>query len=156
MIQNINRPENKIKRVQYLEFLHESSISGRTLIWIDETNFNLYYRRSQLRSKIGWLTRSLIKLPSSKGANLHCTGAINDSKMLLFTTQSDSFKSDKFNEWIKELIGVCSGREAVKPTLIIDNTLANARLEAIIERHENAQLLVFAPYSHLLNPIEPV
>ena len=154
MVENVNLAENKIKRLQYLELLHESRSNGRTLIWIDETNFNLYCKLSQGRSKIG--TKAAVVLPCSKGANLHCIGAMSDSKMLLFTTQRGSFKADSFNEWIKELISVCSAQGIDKPTLIIDNASAHTGLEAIIEVYENVELLRLAPYSCLLNPIKLV
>ena len=69
VIHNVNVPDNKIKRMQYLETLFDARANGRTLIWIDETNFNLYRRRKEGRSKIG--TRAAVVLPSSKGAYLH-------------------------------------------------------------------------------------
>ena len=79
---------------------------------------------------------------------------MSDSKMLLFTAQRGFFKADSFNEWIKELISVCSAQGIDKPTLIIDNAPAHARLEAIIEVYGGVQLFCFAPYAYLLNSIE--
>ena len=125
IIQNVNRPENKVRRAQYLESLFESRANGRTLIWIDETNFNLYCRRSQGRSKIG--TRCSIVLPSSKGANLHCIGAMSDSRMILFTTRRGSFKANDFNEWIIELIDACAVQGIDNPTLIMHQPMRDWR-----------------------------
>ena len=144
-IQNVNRSENKLKRVQYLEAIFQARASGRTLIWVDETNYNLYCRRKQGRSKIGSLSSAL--LPSSKGANLHCIGAMTDSRMVLFTTRRGAFKAADFNSWVENLIDA--------PTLI-DNAPAHARMEEIIAEHLNVQRICLAPYSYLLNAIELV
>ncbi len=49
---NMNSEINKLKRSEYIDQLMRSRANGRTLIWIDETNFNLYYRRTEGRSQI--------------------------------------------------------------------------------------------------------
>ena len=154
IIHNVNAPDDKIKRMQYLEALFDARVNGRTLIWIDETNFNLYCRRKEGRSKIG--TRAAVVLPSSKGANLHCIGAMSDSRMILFTTRRGAFKHADFNEWVEELLTVCTNQGVERPTLIVDNAPAHARAETVVEGHEDVQLLRLAPYSYLLNPIELV
>ena len=52
-IGNVNRPENKLKRAQYLEAIFQARAYGRALIWVDETNYNLYCRRKQSKY---WVT----------------------------------------------------------------------------------------------------
>ena len=74
VIHNMNLPVNKEKRATYLSRLFYARSTGRTIMWVDEINFNLYCKRKEGRSKIG--TRASIILPASNEANLHCIGAI--------------------------------------------------------------------------------
>ena len=154
LVHNVNSQENKAKRAQYLESFLNYRAAERTLIWIDETNFNLYCRRREGRSKIG--SRSCVVLPNSRGSNLHCIGAMTNSRMLLFTTRRGSFKYPDFNEWIEQLIETCFTQGIENPTLIIDNAPAHARVETVVDNYENVNLLQLAPDSYLLNPIELV
>ena len=138
-IDNMNRHENKVKRAAYVQQYFQNRSEGRTLIWIDETNFNLYCKRKEGRSKIG--TRASVVLPASKGANLHCIGATSSTNVVLFTTRKGAFKGRTvFNGVIDNVI-------------VIDNAPAHARLEQLLEEHPHLQILRLAPYSYLLNPI---
>jgi transposase len=149
---NINSPDNKIKRAEYLEHLFQCRSIGRTPVWIDETNYNLYCKRKQGRSKVG--TRAAVLMPSSKGANLHCIGAMTVSNVVLFTTRRGSFKSADCLEWFNELIEACNQQGIVSPTFIIDNAPAHCRLEDLLNENQHIQIIRLAPYSYLLNPIE--
>ena len=122
------------------------------MIWIDETNFNLFCRRNEGRSKIG--SRAAVVLPSCKGANLHCIGAITDSRIVHFTTRRGAFKAENCNLWFEDLIVACANQGIDQPTFIVDNAPAHARLERVLEQSENVQILRLAPHSYLLNPIE--
>lgn len=152
LTQNVNRPENKLKRAEYLESFFQNRSSGRTMIWIDETNFNLFCRRNEGRSKIG--SRASVVLPSCKGANLHCIGAMTDSRIIHFTTRRGAFKAENCIQWFEDLLEACANQGIDQPTFIIDNAPAHARLETALEQYENVQILRLAPYSYLLNPIE--
>ena len=44
MIANVNLQCHKIARAIYVEKLYDARSSGRTIIWLDETNYNLYCR----------------------------------------------------------------------------------------------------------------
>ena len=148
----MNNNENKVKRAAYIEQLFQHRSEGRTLIWTDETNFNLYCKRSQGRSRIG--TRASVVLPASKGANLHCIGAMTSASIVLFTTRRGAFRADDCIEWFRELAVTCENNGIEQPTFIIDNAPAHCRLECICEEFPNVKLLRLAPYSYLLNPIE--
>ena len=77
VVNRMNDPVNKQKRHEYMEKFFRARSAGRTLVWIDETNYNLYCKRKEGCSKIG--TRASVILPASKGANLHCIGANPES-----------------------------------------------------------------------------
>lgn len=153
-VYNMNSAENKLKRSYYMEHLFDARANGRTLVWMDETNFNLYCSRKEGRSRIG--ARATLLLPSSKGANLHCIGAMTSTRMVLFTTKRGSFNSQTCQEWFRELIETCNTQGIENPTFIVDNAPAHCRLEEVIAEYEDTQLLRLAPYSYLLNPIELV
>ena len=71
----MNSDENKQRRKMYVEKISESMLYNKHLIWMDETNLNLFYRRTQVRSKAG--ERAVIRRPTSRGQNTHVIGAIS-------------------------------------------------------------------------------
>ena len=143
-IDNMNNAKNEEKRGTYMQKLFEARSEGRTLIWIDETNFNLFCRRRQGRSKIG--TRASILLPASKVAYLHCIGAMSASNIVSVSTHRSSFKSDACIEWFNNLIEECNRQAVENPTFIIDNAPVHNRLQSILEQDPHVQILSLAPY----------
>ena len=101
VVVNINLPINKEKRADYVSKLFDARSSGRTIVWVDETNFNLYCKRREGRSKVG--TRASVLLPASKGANLHCIGAMTSTAIVKFSTHRRAFKNAECSNWITEL-----------------------------------------------------
>ena len=88
-IDNMNKDGNKAKRVEYMSQFFQNRAEGRSIVWVDETNFNLYCKRSKGRSRIG--TRASVVILASKGANLHCIGAMTTSAVVLFSKRWGSF-----------------------------------------------------------------
>ena len=151
-IDRMNNEENKGKRARYMEQFFNARSEGRTPVWVDETNFNLYCKRNQGRSKVG--TRASVILPSSKGANLHIIGAMTSTQLLLTSTRRGSFKRQDCLQWFRELIDACRQNGIDHPTFIIDNAPAHNNLEELETEYPTIQILRLAPYSYLLNPIE--
>ena len=116
IIENVNRSENKIICATYLEELFAGRANGRTLVWMDETNFNLYCRRREGHSKIS--ARADVVLPASRGANFHCIGPMTSSKMVLFITHRSVFKSQGCCAWFGHLIDafICCKRHSTANT----------------------------------------
>ena len=79
-IVNMNCPENRVKTANYITEFFQYRAEGRTFVWVDETNFNLYCNRKEGRSKVG--TRASIVMPASKLANLHCIGTMTIQPIL--------------------------------------------------------------------------
>ena len=148
----MNKLENKEKRIAYMQKFYSARSSNRTIIWVDETNFNMYCKRAQGRSRIG--CRASIVVPACKGANLHCIGAMSSTELVHFSTKRGALKSCDFNEWIQQLIAKCEEKHIRNPTFVIDNAPAHSKVETVLESHENVEILRLAPYSYLLNPIE--
>ena len=128
-IVNMNSPENKVKRANYITEFFQHRAEGRTFVWIDETNFNLYCKRKEGCSKVG--TRASIVMPACKGANLLCIGAMTTTNLVRFTTKRGAFKSPDCIEWFTELIEACAEQGIVNPTLVIDNAPVHSRLERL-------------------------
>lgn len=125
-INNMNKEENKEKRAAYMEQFFNARSEGRTPIWVDETNFNLYCKRKEGRSRIG--TRASVILPASKGANLHCIGAMSSSQLVLFTTKRGAFKAADCVQWFRDLAETCAQQGIAEPTFIIDNAPVHCRI----------------------------
>ncbi|OAF66178.1 hypothetical protein A3Q56_06079 [Intoshia linei] len=142
---NVNSPENKLKRVDYVNSLLLARSNGRTIILINESNFNLFCIRKEGRSKVG--CRSTVITAGSKGSNIHCIAAMSASRIFNFKTHRGSFKGDDCNDWFRSLIDECTEIGVISPTFVIDNAPVHSKLESVIR-------IRLAPYSHLLNPIE--
>ena len=73
----INTDANKLLRRDYVAQLMQLTAINKTILYMDESNFNLFCRRTCGRSIRG--ERSVVKLPNSKGPNSHIIGAITSA-----------------------------------------------------------------------------
>ena len=55
---------------------------GKFIVFMDESNCNLFLRRREGRSRKG--TRCTVKTPTSKGKNVHMIGAISKQGLVYF------------------------------------------------------------------------
>lgn len=152
---NMNSQPNLIKRKAYVEKLQQYMEEGKHLVWMDETNFNLFCRRSYGRAKKG--KRAVSVLPCSKGPNIHIIGAISSFGPELIEVRRGAFKGRDANEWVGRLGARI--RERGVPledvVLICDNAPAHSQLE-VAALEIGMTLLRLGPYSPMLNPIENV
>ena len=145
------------------------------MIWTDETNFNLYCKRRDWRSKTGTMGAFVI-IPASKGENLHCIVAVTSNDLLLFSKRRRAFKTDDCANWFQELIELCNELRFQEPTIIFGNAPTHCTVETLDEQYPHVQFfffffirtlflrnfkdpvqfLILAPYSYLLNVIELV
>ena len=149
----INCEENKTKRAYYVSRLMEESGNGKTIVYIDETNCNLFLRRSFGRSRKG--TRCAVKAPTSKGKNVYVIGGISQTGLLYFERCRGSFKKEDCKEWLISLLR--SITESLSQIVIVcDNAPVHSNLETVLEEEEfiGATMLHLAPYSAPLNPID--
>ena len=126
---SLNSNYNKIKHRDYVQRVLEIGANGRIHIWIDECNFNLYCRRKKGRSEIGH--RAHIIVPTSKGNNLHCIGAMSSTQIISFEHRR----------------GSCMEAEDCD---------AYNRFTTVLQPEEDVEVLLLVSYSYLLNPIEPL
>ena len=158
---NMNSDEVKSKRKESAATYMAKMDDGFTPIFEDETNFNVFCKRSNGRSKKG--TRVHVKQPTTKGPNLHCIGAISPNFMLMLKTRRGSLKADDFFDFLSTIVDKCIERNIRKALILIDNAPAHSKAEKqLAEKLQNVnsaafesiELLRLSPYSPALNPIE--
>ena len=152
---SMNTNENKARRRQYVLSLNQCIQEGKDIIWIDETNFNLFCRRTQGWSRRG--TRAVQDRPPSRGPNLHVIGAISSVGIVMMTKHRGAFKNDICNSWIAQMLQTweASGKQVSNFVIVCDNAPCHSRIESGLDR-TGATLLRLAPYSPPLNPIETI
>ena len=151
-----NSDMNKTLRKDYVEKVMQFSGDGKTIIFVDESNVNLFLRRSRGRAPKG--SRAVVHMPTSKGPNIHMIGAMTQTGLVNFKRRRGSYRSDSCNEWLAEVLQqmVANGTPAEQIVLVMDNAPCHSKAESVFENFEGAQLLRLAPYSPMLNAIEGV
>jgi hypothetical protein len=93
----MNIEENKRKRAEYVQALNHYIKQGKQIVWIDETNFNLFCRRTTGRARIG--SRAIQQLPEARGPNVHLIGAISTAGIVTMERRRGSFTANLANAW---------------------------------------------------------
>lgn len=155
----INMDVNKLLRRDYVAELMHLTAANKTILFMDETNFNIFCRRTFGRSLRG--ARSVVQLPNSKGPNLHVIGAITSTGLVHWERQRGSFKMENCNSWLRRCLQACIATAGVQPqdiVVVMDNAPAHTNAEAVFEEalFHGGRVLRLAPYSPMLNPIEHV
>lgn len=151
----MNNDENKNKRKAYAEKITAAMRQNKQIIWMDETNFNLFCRRSQARSKVG--QRAVITRPSSRGQNIHVIGAMNASGILKWSRMRGSFTAAKAKAWVISLMeNLPDYMQPQNIVLVIDNAPCHTSLDECETLFPGLTVLRLAPYSPALNPIENI
>ncbi|VEN49333.1 unnamed protein product, partial [Callosobruchus maculatus] len=99
---SMNYEENKRRRAEYVTALNRYIELGKQIVWIDETNFNLFCRRTRGRSRVG--VRAVQHLPAARGPNVHLIGAISPAGVVTMERRRGSVSSDSANIWITNLL----------------------------------------------------
>ena len=77
--ENMNSQQNKLLRRNYVENIINSIGENKFICYIDESNVNLFLRRTNGYAARG--NRAVVKLPSSRGANIHMIAALSSTGM---------------------------------------------------------------------------
>jgi hypothetical protein len=88
--QGVNCEINKQLPCDFTRSVMEYAAQGKVLIFLDETNFNLFCRRSRGRSLRG--TRAVVRLPNSKGPNLHIICAMATTGEMFWVRKRGAFR----------------------------------------------------------------
>lgn len=154
--ETMNSMENKQKRKKYVEELEAYRQAGMRLVWMDETNINLHCTRNQ-----GWSirgTRARIAVSSTRGANLHIIGAIDENGFLDYTVKRGSFNKTTFQQWLRRLLDALRAQSNQPNVIICDNAPCHSGAEDILfePQYSDQKVLRLGPYSPALNPIEGI
>lgn len=96
--QGMNTNNNKDLRRTYVVQLANLLGQGREIIWIDETNFNLFCKRTKGWARAG--DRAVVQLPNSKGPNLHVIGGMTAAGMVHTELKQGSFRKEDAQQWL--------------------------------------------------------
>ncbi|KAG3112679.1 hypothetical protein PI125_g8024 [Phytophthora idaei] len=151
-----NNAANKAKRMEFAKELHKHMDAGDIIVYYDETNYNVYCKRSQGRAKKGG--RATVVLPPSKDANLQVQCAVStDLGLVHYRLQRGSIcmvvNADFVNEIYDKVKASPTFQEhfqGKKVVVVLDNAPAHNQTE----EHDDLVLLWLAPYSPMCNPIE--
>ncbi|KAG2884865.1 hypothetical protein PC129_g23429 [Phytophthora cactorum] len=157
--QYMNTMTNKQKRRAYLHQLQQYQAMGKVILYMDETNFNLWSSRTRGRSLRG--RRAVKKVFAGGGQNMHVIACNSENGLVHYETNFGSNRHANTNDFIRALlrrIRDSSELTLADVVLVIDNAPCHCRAESVFEEEEflDATLLRLGPYSPMLNPIENV
>ncbi|GMF20895.1 unnamed protein product [Phytophthora lilii] len=133
-----NSEANKEKRKTFAEALIKHNDQGDLVVYFDETNYNLYTKRTRSRAKKG--KRAVDKLPPSKGANLPIQCAFSSAfGVVAYGTHRGSIKMQSNADFVEALY-----KEIKQSDVYHDEFL----------EHDDLVLLRLGPHSPMCNPIE--
>ena len=129
--------------------------NSKKIIYMNETNVNLFLRRKHWRSKKG--TRCSVKSPTSRGKNIHIIGAISQTELSYWERRRGSYRKEDCCEWMRRCLRTTMETENPQNICVVcDSAPCHVSLEDVFQEEEfaGANLLRLGPYSAPLNPIE--
>lgn len=149
-----NSIDNKTKRLEYVRTLLNLQAENLPIIYLDETNFNMFISRTQGRSKKG--SRCTFVAAGSRGANIHLIGCIGISGLIHYELRRGSFKKPEANEFVKQCLRNAQNIYQEPVVMVIDNAPCHSSIEEVFAEEEffHHRLIRLSPYSPMLNPIE--
>ena len=155
MPERANSIENKNKRSLFCSKLLNYQSTGKPILFVDETNFNLHISRKDGRSLKG--RRCNVVSAGTQGANIHFIGCTGPHGLVYHEIQRGSFRKES---------AVLDARmfESCKETIwgpvvmVVDYAPCHSNIEEDFSEEEflGCKVLWFGPYSPMLNPIEQV
>ena len=98
----VNNPRNKALRLEYVQLISKRMLQNKTIIWMDETNINLYCRRTRGRAPAG--QRAVVALPGSKGSNVHVIGVLTNFQVVKWSRLQGAFRSQRAKDWFANMM----------------------------------------------------
>ncbi|GMF49177.1 unnamed protein product [Phytophthora fragariaefolia] len=152
--------QNIEKRKGFGEKLLQYEKEGAFIVYYDETNFNLYCKRTQERAPVG--ERAVVTLPPSKGANLQLQCAVSPQIGLVhYAKQRGSIKMEINAAFVDDIYDAVKSHETYrihfsgkKIVIVLDHAPAHSQTEELVQARNDLELLRLAPYSSMCNPIE--
>ncbi|ETV96667.1 hypothetical protein H310_10343 [Aphanomyces invadans] len=151
-----NNDINKTKRKAFADTLLMHMARGDYIVYYDETNYNLYSRRTQGRAKVGQRVVAVLQL--SKGANLQfkCAASTTDG-LILHRMQRGSIRMEEnaeFAEAIYHAVKSLPSFQAEFCGKVVVIAPAHSQTETRMPGHDDSVLLRLGPHLPMCNPIE--
>ncbi|KAG2833723.1 hypothetical protein PC118_g5458 [Phytophthora cactorum] len=155
-----NNEVNKEKRKQFAKYLCRHMSAGDFIVYYDETNFNVYCKRTQGRAKKD--KRATVVLPLSKATNLQIECAVSTEVGLVHhRLERGSIQMDVKLAFVDAIYNKVKASPTYqehfkdkKIVVALDNAPAHSQTESRAVEHDDLVLLRLAPYSPMCNPIE--
>nr|XP_022912684.1 uncharacterized protein LOC111423649 [Onthophagus taurus] len=146
-------PENA-NSIQTIENLLDLQAQNIPIIYMDETNFNLFISRTQGCSKKG--TRCTTVSAGCRGSNIHLIACIGNMGLIHSEVRRGSFKKPEANEFVRQCLRRAQGLYQTGVALVIDNAPCHSTIEEVFAENEfeHHTVLRLSPYSPMFNPIE--
>ena len=144
-----NNLANKTRRKEYVGTLLNYRSERMPVVFVDETNFNLFISRTQGRSQSG--TRVNTMRPTSKDRNIHLIGAIGTNGFSNFKLQRGSFTSPLANEYLRQCLRAANEFFSGQPVvMVIDNAPCHSEAEDIFWKMSSHATNYCNSFSHIM------
>lgn len=154
-VTTMNSVENKERRKSYVEKISQFMQQNKVIIWMDETNINLFCKRTQARARKG--ERAVKILPSCRGPNIHVIGAISPFQIIKWSRHRGAFKSETAKEWVTNMLSnLPHGLTPNNIVLVMDNAPCHSKIEECQDIFPGLIVQGLGPYFPMLNPIENI
>lgn len=155
-LDRVNAPDKILQRKEYaLWFNNYFQNDLSSIVFVDESSFNLHLKRSKGRSLQG--TRSNIIVPTVRGRSISIIGSISISQMCLCKAITNStVNANVFAEYLYELCSYLKNNlEMENAFIILDNARVHKRDDIDrITLEFGYKFKFLSPYSYMLNPME--
>ncbi|OWY95695.1 hypothetical protein PHMEG_00034234 [Phytophthora megakarya] len=157
-----NSDVNKAKRMVFIKELRQHMEAGDFIVYYDETNLNVYCKRSQGRAKMGRASHCCVaavqrRKPSGACAVSTEMGLVNCRLQRgSITLNVNAAFVDEIYDKVKSSTIFHEHFEGKKVVVVLDNAPVHNQTEDLITERDdlNLVLLRLAPYSPICNPIE--
>jgi transposase len=150
-----NRPENINRRQDYANWLTNLGVTDR-IVYIDESGYNIFTRRTQGRAPIGDRVRR--RVCGSRGRNINVMLAISaDIGLVHAEIGQFTVNGEKFQEFLSDTMRAADAMSPELETIrIVYDGAAPHRNARVPEEYEAGRfsLHILPPYSPFFNPVE--
>lgn len=152
--EKMNSDVNKRKRYEYVLHLLNYQAENIPIIYMDETNFNLFISRTKGRSKKG--NRCSYIAAGTRGANIHVIGCIGNLGLIHHEIRRGAFRMENANNFVRDCLRAAHNMYQSHVVLVVDNAPCHSSVEEVFSEEEFRahHLLRLSPYSPMFNPIE--
>lgn len=152
--QQRNTPANIARRLEYAQFFTQLGVNDN-LIYLDESGYNLFTRRTKGRARQGERVRR--QVAGSRGRNVNFTVSISPVLGVVHHHLGQiTVTRETFQRFLNELIEAAAVLipDNERCIIIFDGARPHLRMAVPEDHAHRFQLRILPPYSPMLNPTE--